>query len=86
MQTSNLSKNRIVKGMKFLYTMMLPLSLAFILMKDSLFSDYPFLINIYLLTYIVFFVLQIPYAVYYRYQYNRESEQRKMQFIKTNRI
>ena len=81
-----LKNSRIVKVMKFLHTLMLPLAFISIVGRNTFMADYPVLTFILAIYMIVFFLIQVPFAIYFRYKYNKDTINRKTQFENTNNI
>ena len=81
-----LKDSRVVTVMKYLHLLLLPLAFISIIGKNSYMQEYPVLMNIVSIYLLAFFFIQIPYAIYFRYKYNKESNERLNQFELENKV
>jgi len=81
-----LKNSRIVKVVKYLHTLMLPLAFIFIVGRNTFMADYPITVNLLIIYLFAFFFIQIPYAIYFRFKYKKDSIQRETQFKQLNNV
>ena len=81
-----LKNSRIVRMMKALHAFMLPLAFISMVGRKTFMHEYPILMNLMVIYLVAFLFIQIPFVIYFRYKYNKESAQRKGQFIQVNNI
>ena len=81
-----LKNSRIVKAMKLLHSLMFTLAIFSMIGRKTFMLEYPVLMNIMVIYLLAFFFIQIPYAIYFRYKYNKEAQDRKTHFKVANKI
>ena len=63
-----------VKVMKYLHSLMMPIAILAIVGRKTFMVDYPIIVNLFFVYLLAFLFIQIPYAIYFRYKYNQEAE------------
>lgn len=75
-----MKNSRIVIVMKYLHAILLLFAFLSLVERKAILVDYPIINDLMFIYVLAFLFIQVPYAIYFRYKYKKESIQREADF------